>query len=152
MRFRPLLFALLVFAVGVLAYGVTRRYIASAPVVPDAEARQAWLAREFRLTPAQSSEIARLQSAYEPVCVGHCAAILEARETLAVAATPEARAAAESELDRLKTVCAVATRAHLQAVAALMPPAQGPRFLALMEPRVAHTPGRSGAPALAPAP
>ena len=151
MRPRPLLFSALVLAAGLVAYGLTR--LALPPPAPAEAAEHGaqleWLAREFKLTPAQTAEIVRLQAVYAPICAGHCAAIVRARKDLADSSlAPEARAAAEAELARLEHVCTEATRAHLQAVAAAMPPDQGPHFLALMEPRVSHPGGHTGAPAL----
>lgn len=144
--------ALVVFA-GLAAYFVTRRLMPPVPVAPTAEAKLAWLGREFSLDAAQLARIDALQTAYAPVCEAHCAAIMEAQDTLAASGEDAARrAAAEAELARLKKVCADATRAHLVAVAAVMPPAQASRFLALMEPRVAHTAHRDGAPSLSAAP
>ena len=149
---RPFQFAALILAAGLLGYTLTRQ-IVPPPAPAEAaspEAQIEWLAREFELTPGQASEIARLQAAYAPICAEHCSAIIRARETLGSSGlSPEARAAAAAELARLERVCAGATRAHLQAVASVMPPGQGTRFLTLMEPRVAHTGDRTGAPSLA---
>lgn len=141
---------LLVLAALALGYFTTARVLHSRlPAdAPTPAAKLDWLAREFSLTAAQIAEISRLQADYAPVCADHCAAIVAAQETLAAATAPDARTAAEADLARLEQVCATATRAHLHAVAACMPPAQSARFLALMEPRVAHAPGRTGAPAL----
>ncbi len=144
--------AALALAAGLIAYAGTRLALrAPAPAEAASSAGQlTWLAREFRLTPAQTAEIDRLQTAYAPICAGHCIAIIDAQDALASADTPAGRADATAELARLKAVCAASTRAHLQSVAACMPPAQATRFLALMEPRVAHTDDRTGAPALSP--
>ncbi len=126
-----------------------------APVDAETEATEAqlaWLAREFALSDSARAEIAKIQTAYEPVCERHCGAIVRAQTALRAASSdPAARSAAEAELARLKQVCAESTQAHLHAIAALMAPAQASRFLALMEPRVAHRDERDGAPSLAPA-
>lgn len=146
------IFALAV-AVGLLAYTATRRLMPPAPTSPTPEAKLAWLAREFALDAAQVAHIDRLQTAYAPVCEAHCAAIGQAQAALAAAGDdPARRATAKAELARLEKVCAESTRAHLEAVAAVMRPAEGARFLAMMEPRVAHTATRTGAPALDSAP
>jgi hypothetical protein len=150
----PLLLLALLLALGG-GYLVTDRLLHSAlpPPAVGPEAKIDWLAREFSLSPAARTEIERLQLAYAPVCEGHCAAIAAAETALAAAraaSDPAAHTAAEAELERLKRVCAEATRAHLEAVAAHMPPPQAARFLALMEPRIAHHGPRTGAPALAP--
>jgi hypothetical protein len=154
---RPWLIFLFALAAGLLGYGLTRIAVrAPTPALAATpEAQLVWLEREFSLTRAACDEIKRLQLAYEPICEEHCSAIARAQTALKTALAADnatARAAAEAELARLKRVCADSTRAHLQAVAAQMPPAQGARFLALMEPRIAHGPDRTGAPALAPTP
>jgi len=144
---RPLVFFFaLVLLAGLAGYGVTRHFL-PAPVT-DAEARHRWLREEFDLDPAQAARIDALQSEYKPVCASHCAAIARTRDQLDAAIDATTRTAALIELDRLKVICTEATRAHLQAVAACMAPDQGARFLALMEPRVAHGENQTGAPAL----
>lgn len=149
-----LLFALAV-AAGLLGYGLTRLALRPpAFAVDSTEAQLDWLAREFSLNAGARAEVARLQSAYEPVCENHCAAIARAQaslKTALAAGDASARAAAEAQLARLKQLCAESTQAHLRAVAAQMPPAQAARFLNLMQPRVAHAAERTGAPTLAPA-
>ena len=76
----------------------------------------------------------------------------KARSAALASQDTAALAAADAELARLKEVCAEATLGHLRSLAAHMSPAQAARFLAIMQARVAHHPGRSGAPALAPSP
>jgi hypothetical protein len=149
---RPLILLVLALAAGLLGYGLTRFVLRSPAAEADAtHAQLDWLAREFSLDVATRAEIARLQTAYEPVCETHCAAVARAQAALRAAGPePAVRAAAETELARLKQVCAEATRAHLREVAALMPPAEAKRFLAMMEPRVAHSDKRAGPPSLAP--
>ncbi len=153
MNRRVVTLVLLALTAGLIAFAATRLVLSK----PDAalaspEDRLAWLAREFQLTPEQTAAAERLQIAYAPICKAHCDAIADAEKTLAAAPDDITRAAARAELARLERVCAESTRAHLEAVAALMSPAQAARFLALMEPRVHHTAGRTGAPALDAAP
>ena len=150
---RPVAVILLALAAGLIAYAATRLAMPKPQAtLATTEDQLAWLTREFDLGPEQAAAAERLKIAYGPVCEGHCVAIAAAEKALAAATDDTARALARAELARLERVCAEATRAHLQAVAALMSPAQGSRFLALMEPRVAHTAGRTGAPALDAAP
>lgn len=150
---RPLILLGLALAAGLIAYQLTRVAMRS-PVTAEAEATAAqldWLAREFSLSDSARAEAARIQAAYEPICDAHCSAIARAQTALrADSADPALRAAAETELARLKQVCAASTREHLRAIAALMSPEQAKRFLALMEPRVARRDEHDGAPALAP--
>ena len=149
---RPLLILVLALAAGLLAYGLTRLAMRAPSEAAEAtEAQLDWLAREFSLDAAARAEVARLQAAYEPVCENHCAAIARAQAALRAAGSdPAAKAAAETELARLKLACAESTQAHLRAVASVMPPREAERFLAMMEPRVAHRDTRFGAPSLAP--
>lgn len=144
----PLLVAALV-AVGAGYWGT--RLIMPLPEKEHmtAEAKLDWLAEEFGLRPEAVSAISLLQKAYAPVCAQHCEDIARAQSALSSAGDDaRARAAAEAELERLKQVCAEATRAHLAAVASHMAPPQAARFLAMMEPRIAHHDRRTGAPGL----
>ncbi len=137
----------LALVVGVLAYGITRWALPAS--APEGEtANLDWLKKEFSLTPAQLKKVQQLHVDYAPVCAGHCAAIAEAEAALNKATSPEQLAAARAELQRLEKVCADSTRSHLSAVAAVMPPAEAGRFLALVEPKIAHSDGRTGAPDL----
>lgn len=151
---RPLLLLGLALAAGLIAYGLTRVAMRP-PAAAEAETPAAqldWLAREFALSDSARAEAARIQAAYEPICDAHCSAIARAQTALRASSSDSAtRAAAETELARLKQVCAESTREHLRAIAALMSPEQAKRFLALMEPRVARRDDHDGAPGLAPA-
>lgn len=127
-------YLLLAVVAAALAFGLT--YALLQPSAPPADMDElAWLQKEFHLTAAQTAAIDQLHDDYFPVCMDHCKRIVRAREAL-VAATPSDRAAAEAELARLKTVCHDATLAHLKRVAAVMPPDEGARFLALVGPKV----------------
>jgi len=114
------------------------------------EEKLEWLAREFSLDSRAVAEVRRIQTEYGPVCAKHCADIARAETALLAATAPEDRVFAERELELLRKVCADATLAHLRSVAARMPRSEGERFLRMMEPRVAHQTGRTGAPDLSP--
>jgi hypothetical protein len=86
----------------------------------------AWLRVEFRLNDAQFAAIKRLHDDYSVVCSKHCAAIVAARE----------RQAAPDDVAALEKICVDAMTAHFRQVAALMPPAEGHRYLATVLPRV----------------
>lgn len=153
MNRRPLLLLVLAVVAGLLGYGVTRLALRTpAAELSSADAQLDWLAREFKLDAAVRAEVARLQADYEPICEAHCAAIADAQAALRRSGPndPAARSLAEAEIERLKQVCAESTQAHLRSVAALMTPDQAARFLAMMQPHVAHQDDRAGAPALAP--
>jgi hypothetical protein len=119
-----------VLVVGAASYGVTRLLT---PPPPADEDQVTWLAREFSLNAAQTQAVRQLHEDYIPVCSDHCAAIVAARERLA--AHPH-DAALQAQVARLERVCQQATLDHVRAVAACMAPAEGRRFLALVEPRI----------------
>jgi predicted secreted protein len=97
----------------------------------------AWLRAEFRLSDAEFTAIRRLHEDFSVECGRHCAAIIAARE----------RRAPAGEVAELERTCVDAMKAHFRRVAALMPPAQGERYLALVLPRVEGHP-HHGAPNL----
>lgn len=96
----------------------------------------AWLRTEFHLNAAQFAEINRLHATFQDRCAEHCMAIIKARRALREAATPAAIAACEANLQRLEASCVDEMLAHFRRVAALMPPGQGERYLAMILPRV----------------
>ena len=116
------------------SYFVTRG-IAPQIAPPADEGEQAWLQREFKLSPEQAVAVEKMQAAYQPVCAEHCRLIMAAHDRLA--AHPD-EAAARQEIARLEQICHDATLQHLRDVAAQMSPEQGRRFLALVEPKVSR--------------
>jgi len=95
----------------------------------------AWLRLEFRLDDGQFSAIKRRHDDYSIVCGEHCAAIMAARE----------RQASSAEVAALEKICVDAMTGHFRQVAALMPPGQGDRYLAMVLPRIAGY-SHAGAP------
>ncbi|HUG12640.1 MAG TPA: hypothetical protein VMM36_16610 [Opitutaceae bacterium] len=85
-----------------------------------------WLRAEFRLGDSQFEAIKKAHRDFSVVCAGHCRDIMEARST----------AGAEAEVARLEAVCVEAMVAHFRAVAAMMPPGEGDRYLAVVLPRI----------------
>ncbi len=118
-------------AAGLIAFGVTRWSCRASDLTGEDEV--AWLRKEFRLNAAQTAAIEKLHDDYHPVCMEHCRRIALAKARLAAATDP---APAKAELARLEAVCHDATLAHLRRVAAVMPPEQAERFLALVLPKV----------------
>jgi hypothetical protein len=111
------------------------------PVLHAAAAKgdaMAWLRTDFHLNDAQFGAIKRLHDAYAPSCAEHCRMIQEAtkaRDALK-AADPAAVAAAEHQLQELRTLCETAITRHVRQVAAEMSPADGARYLALVLPKI----------------
>lgn len=124
---------LLVAIVAGFASFLITRQIAPAPA-PTGEI--AWLTTEFNLNPAQSQKVQALHDAYLPICAQHCAAILETRGQIETAANSAEKQNAETALQQLVNTCHDSTRAHLQAVAKAMDPAQAQRYLAMIGPRL----------------
>lgn len=116
-------------AAALAAFGVA--YLVSGDPALRAAAREddsmAWLRAEFRLNEAQFAAVKQVHDDYSIACGKHCAAIMEARERQAPAA----------EVAALEKICVDAMTVHFRRVAALMPPGQGERYLAIVLPRVA---------------
>ncbi len=119
---------------GLASFGLTRWVAARQAPVDE----MAWLRQEFALSDRQAEAIAELHARYGPVCDEHCANVMTTRQRLAgLAPGTPAHAEATAEMERLARVCAESTRRHLEAVAALMDPAQGTRYLALIGSKIA---------------
>ena len=102
----------------------------------------AWLRADFHLTDAQYAAVQKLHDAYAGSCGEHCRMIQEAtkaRNALQAVKTADSAAmiAAEKNLQELRTHCETAITRHVREVAALMSPAEGQRYLALVLPKIA---------------
>lgn len=132
-----LLTLLVILAASAAAFGVC--YVLSDDRAMRAAAREGdamgWLKAEFKLDARQFDAIKKLHDDYAIACGEHCMAIMSARERRAPAA----------EVAALEKTCVEAMTAHFRRVAALMPPAEGERYLATVLPRVADYP-HAGAP------
>jgi hypothetical protein len=95
----------------------------------------AWLRTEFKLSDAQLTAIKELHETYREACAVHCAKIMDAQN----------RGAPAAEVAALEKTCVTAMTEHFKRVAALMPPGQGERYLAIVLPRIADFDHR-GAP------
>jgi len=126
---------------GLLGYGLV---LLRAPQPPASGSDITWIRDEFRLDEAQFAAIRGLHESYSAICARHCADIAAALDELSrlreEQAPADAVAAAEKRIRFLESVCNEATRAHLRQVAALMPEAEGRRFLALIDPFLAEAP------------
>jgi Spy/CpxP family protein refolding chaperone len=127
--------------VGVLSFFLfSALFVKPPPSVEAEEDMLVWMQREFELNPAQVGRIREIHQEYQPICEDHCQKILAARERLAstanLAADHPERTEAEDNLARLERLCRESTRAHVNAVAAAMHPAQAERFLLRIEPHL----------------
>jgi hypothetical protein len=109
--------------------------------VASVENELAWLAMEFRLTPEQTQRVKALHSDYQPRCMAMCRKIAENNAQLdrLIAAKREFT----PEMDRLlresaeiQVECRRDMLAHIYAVAAVMPPEQGERYIGLLKMQV----------------
>lgn len=126
-------------------YLVQRRHTASIAALAGTSGDDLqWIRTEFRLNDEQFAAVKKLHDDYAVVCAGHCADIAGANNRLkkltATHAAPAELEAARREVAALEDVCNTATRAHIRRVAAVMPPDQGGRYVALVEPHLAHSP------------
>lgn len=101
-----------------------------------------WLRVEFGLDESQFREIKALHEAYSSVCEEHCRQIqLANRERSELKARPQVDPAtllaAETRLMELRRECETAIAAHVRQCAALMSPAAGARYLAMVLPKIA---------------
>ena len=101
-----------------------------------------WMRVDFHLTDTQFTAIRALQESYSGSCAEHCRMIQEAtkaRNTLKAAqgADSAATLAAEQKIQELRARCETAITRHVRQVAALMSPADGQRYLALVLPKIA---------------
>jgi hypothetical protein len=96
-----------------------------------------WLRSDFHPNPAQFAAIRALHADFARECSVHCAAITAARR----------RHDTPAAIAKLEDFCVRAMTEHFHRVAALMPPGEGRRYLAVVLPRIADY-GHGGAPDL----
>jgi len=140
---RILIVLVLAAAFGVASYRISYRCaMASVVITPDGtDAELGWLKHEFALTPAQYEKVLALHHAYSPVCGGHCARYMAAREHLKsllkenTAWSPEVGATIE-EIARIRGECRQSMLRYAYDVAACMSPDEGRRYLAMIRARI----------------
>lgn len=142
-RFLPL-FVVVVLA-GAVAFAVTK-WVRHA-CCPD---ENTWLQTEFSLSPEQLAAIKKIRSDYDPVCAQHCSKLAEEKKHLAELEKNHGRNSADhlaalAAFEALNRECAEATRKHLEAIAAQMPPGQGLRYLEMVGPKIT-TPSAPSSP------
>ncbi len=132
-RLRPLALALgLAAVVFGISYGIASRL----RPVPAAADELAWLAHEFGLTEADLARVRPLHEGYRPQCAAMCAEIAARNQELAALLQhrpggPEVERHRQ-EIADLRAACQARMLRHFEQVAAALPAAQGPRYLAEM--------------------
>ena len=112
-----------------------------------------WLATEFRLSPEQTKRVEELHSAYEPRCMAMCRKIADNNAQLdrliaeGRTVTPEMERLLRDSAG-IQIECRREMLAHIYAVAAVMPPEQGARYIGLLKMQVLQ-PGTSHSPTAA---
>jgi hypothetical protein len=139
---RGLVIILAAIALGGVAY-LFRFHAATEPLreVASVKNELAWLALEFRLTPEQMKPIEQLHFNYEPRCAAMCRKIANNHAELDRLIV-EGRGVT-SEMERLlresaeiQVECRRELLAHIYAVAAVMPPGEGARYIRLLKTQV----------------
>jgi hypothetical protein len=106
----------------------------------------AWLQQEYRLSDEQYAKVRDLYDAYVPKCAEFCRRIdeknSEIQKLLAATnvVTPEIKQAL-ADSGKLRAECQANMMAHFYAVAQVMPPEQGRRYLSWVQ-KEALTPGK----------
>jgi len=123
---------------GFLGYALIYHYrVAEAAPMDEMQ----WLRQEFALTDAQFAEVQRLETAYRPICDGHCLNYTEAYTKLTALLkqnntwTPETQQAVET-LYQVEMECHRDMLKHAYDVSAVMSPGQGRRYLEMIKTRL----------------
>lgn len=122
-------------------YGIARSTFCQ---VPDAHDPSGWTRQEFHLNDAQYARVKQLEAAYYPHCVEMCDQIKQshlALKNLILASgtmTPEIEAALKKD-GEVQQQCREDMLRHFYEVSQAMPPAEGKRYLQIMQAQVVDT-------------
>lgn len=138
---RLAIFAAVLLVIGAASYWAVRDYDLRRPMN-----QWAWMQQEFHLSRPQLLRIQALTAAYRPICVRHCSQVLHIRRKLAALEKAGRRNGPEyvrtlAAWADVKYDCEEATFKHIQAVASVMNPADGRRYLAITVPRIIRADG-----------
>ena len=133
--------ALLAVGAGIASYKVTLpETCENCAEAPDSGLE--WLRTEFSPSTEAFDRIRRLHAAHQVACAGHCEEIARLRGELAAlrasGADQQALARKQEELDAADIRCRTSIRSHVTAIAELLGPTQGPRYLSIVLPRLAQ--------------
>jgi hypothetical protein len=109
--------------------------------MPGSDDPANWVRQEFQLDDAQYARVKQLDDAYYPQCAAMCGRIEQSRGALkslmmsSPAMTPEIGAALKSD-GELRGECRAAMLRHFYEVSQAMPPAEGKRYLLIMQEQV----------------
>jgi hypothetical protein len=109
--------------------------------MPDANDSSSWLRQEFHLSDAQYAQVKKLEAGYHPHCIVMCDQIKQSRLELKNlilangAMTPEVETALQKDGEVQREWRADMLR-HFYEVSQAMPPAEGTRYLKIMQAQV----------------
>jgi Spy/CpxP family protein refolding chaperone len=134
----------------VVSYGIARCTFCR---VPDAHDPSGWMRQEFHLTDAQYAQVQKLDAAYYPHCADMCDRIDQSHSALknlivaSGAMTPEIEAALQKD-SAVQQQCRADMLRHFYEVSQVMPPAEGKRYLQIMQALVVE-PEKASSPTVA---
>ena len=120
------------------SYAVARRTFCRMPDVSDSSS---WLHQEFHLSDAEYARVKNLEADYHPHCVAMCEQINQSQVALKnlilanKAMTPEVEAALKKDSD-VQQEWRRDMLSHFYEVSQAMPPAEGKRYLQIMQAQV----------------
>jgi hypothetical protein len=121
-----------------LSYGIARCTFCR---VPDAKDPSAWMQQEFHLNDAQYARVKQLETAYYPHCAKMCDQIDQSHQALKDlilangTVTPEIEVALKKD-GEVQQECREDMLHHFYEVSQAMPPAEGKRYLQIMQTQV----------------
>lgn len=121
-----------------LSYGIARCTFCR---VPDTNDPSAWMRQEFHLNDVQYDQVKKLDAAYYPHCADMCDQIDQSHMALkslimaSPAMTPEIEAALKKD-SAIQQQCREDMLRHFYEVSQAMPPAEGKRYLQIMQVQV----------------
>jgi Spy/CpxP family protein refolding chaperone len=132
-----------------VSYGIARCTFCR---VPDAKDSSGWMRQEFHLTEAQYAQVKQLEIAYHPHCAEMCLQIGQSRLTLKNlilangTMTPDIEAALKKD-GEVQQQCRENMLRHFYEVSQALPPAEGKRYLQIMQAQVVEPEKTSSATA-----
>jgi len=124
-----------------LSYGIARCTFCRAPGADDPSS---WLHQEFHLNEAQYAQVKKLETDYYPHCADMCSRIEQSHLALKKlilangSMTPEVEAALTKD-NAVQQQCREDMLRHFYEVSQAMPPAEGRRYLQIMQAQVVDT-------------
>jgi len=121
-----------------VSYGVARHTFCRMPDVSDTSS---WLHQEFQLSDAEYARVKKLEEDYHPHCVAMCEQIGQSQQALKnlilanKAMTPEVDAALKKDAE-IQQEWRRDMLSHFYEVSQAMPPAEGLRYLKIMQTQV----------------